>query len=205
MAVDTKGGFGEIMSMVRGFQVAKMLMVAVDLGVFDFLEEPRSAVEAAAKLRTDERATGIFLNGLAALGVITKGVDYFQNSEAASRYLVRGKDGYRGTIIAHMHHTWKRGWNELETTIYEGLRDESRGRFFDALENLLDDVKQAIGIKVNTMVPVRVPDFPGEPGNNGHRGGLIKMPIPPYREPELPDELTLHKDPPLGFDPSAWR
>jgi SAM-dependent methyltransferase len=112
--------FDDLMKMSRGFQAAKILMVAVDLGVFDFLEEPRSAVEAAAKLRTDERATGIFLNGLAALGVITKGVDYFQNSEAASRYLVRGKAGYRGTIIAHMHHTWKRGWNELETTIYEG-------------------------------------------------------------------------------------
>ena len=43
MALDPKGGFDQIMSMTRGFQVAKMLMVAVDLGLFDFLVEPRRA------------------------------------------------------------------------------------------------------------------------------------------------------------------
>ena len=41
MALDPKGGFDQIMSMTRGFQVAKMLMVAVDLGLFDFLVEPK--------------------------------------------------------------------------------------------------------------------------------------------------------------------
>jgi len=36
----------------------------VDLGLFDFLVEPKSAVETAAWLKADPRATGIFLNGL---------------------------------------------------------------------------------------------------------------------------------------------
>ena len=53
MALDPKGGFDQIMSMARGFQVAKMLMVAVDLGLFDFLAEPRSAVETAAWLKAE--------------------------------------------------------------------------------------------------------------------------------------------------------
>ncbi len=35
--------------------------------------EPHSAVEAAAWLQADDRAVGIFLNGLAALGLLTKG------------------------------------------------------------------------------------------------------------------------------------
>ena len=74
MALDPKGGFDQIMSMARGFQVAKMLMVAVDLGLFDFLEEPKSAVETAAWLKADPRATGIFLNGLAALGLVARGI-----------------------------------------------------------------------------------------------------------------------------------
>ena len=73
MALDPKGGFDQIMSMTRGFQVAKMLMVAVDLGLFDFLVEPKSAVETAVWLKADPRATGIFLNGLAALGLVEKG------------------------------------------------------------------------------------------------------------------------------------
>ncbi len=120
MTLDPEGGFDQIMAMGRGFQAAKMLSVAVDLAVFDFLEEPHSAVEAAAWLRADDRAVGIFLNGLAALGLLTKGVDYFQNSKPASRFLVRGKEDYRGAIITHMWHTWERGWNDLKNTILVG-------------------------------------------------------------------------------------
>lgn len=113
-------GFQQLMSMARGFQAAKMLMAAVDLAVFDFLEEPRSAAEIAARLKADDRATGIFLNGLAALGLVVKGIDYFHNSEPASRYLVQGKDNYRGAIIKHMEHTWNRGWQDLKQTVLLG-------------------------------------------------------------------------------------
>jgi SAM-dependent methyltransferase len=120
MALDPKGGFDQIMSMARGFQVAKMLMVAVDLDLFDFLTEPKSAVETAAWLRADHRATGIFLNGLAALGLVDKGGDNFKNSELATRYLVQGLENYRGAIIKHMEHTWKRGWEDLKDTVLVG-------------------------------------------------------------------------------------
>jgi hypothetical protein len=113
------GSFDDLMKMARGFQAAKLLMVAVDLAVFDFLEEPRSAAEAAAWVKADERAAGIFLNGLTALGLLKKGVDYFHNREAASRYLVRGKEEYRGAIIKHLHHTL-RGWSQLESTLHLG-------------------------------------------------------------------------------------
>ena len=107
------------MKMARGFQAAKMLAVAVDLNLFDFLEEPRSAPEAAAWAKADERAMGIFLNGLAALGLLEKGVDFFHNREAASRFLVRGKEEYRGAIISHIHHTM-RGWANLGQTVLIG-------------------------------------------------------------------------------------
>jgi SAM-dependent methyltransferase len=120
MAMDPKGGFGQIMSMVRGFQVAKMLMVAVDLGVFDFLAEPKSAVQTAAWLKADPRATGIFLNGLVGLELLDKNGDNFKNSELASRYLVRGSENYRGAIVKHIEHTWDRGWNDLKETVRVG-------------------------------------------------------------------------------------
>ena len=125
MPVSPGGDFQELMAMARGFQTAKMLMAAVDLAVFDFLEEPRSAVEAASWLKANDRAVGIFLNGLAALGLLVKEVDYFKNSEIASRFLVRGKDDYRGAIIKHMEHTWDRGWNDLQNTVLVGRPAEA--------------------------------------------------------------------------------
>ena len=120
MTLDPEGGFEQLMAMGRGFQAAKMLNVAVELAVFEFLEEPRSAVEAAAWLKADERAVGIFLNGLTALGLLVKGVDYFQNSKLASRFLVRERDDYRGAILIHMADTWDRGWNDLKNTVLVG-------------------------------------------------------------------------------------
>jgi hypothetical protein len=135
MPLNPEGGFDELLAMGRGFQAAKMLSVAVDLAVFDFLEEPRSAVEAAAWLKADDRATGIFLNGLAALGLLVKGVDYFHNSKIASRFLVRGKEDYRGAILTHMQHTWDRGWNELKNTVLSGRpREEQPEKWVDAQE-----------------------------------------------------------------------
>ncbi len=133
MPLDPKGAFDELLAMARGFQAARMLMVAVDLAVFDFLEEPHSAVEAAAWLKADQRAVGIFLNGLAALGLLVKGVDYFRNRDLASRYLVRGKDDYRGAIIKHMEHTWGRGWNDLQHTVLTGRpREADPEKWLDA-------------------------------------------------------------------------
>jgi predicted O-methyltransferase YrrM len=120
MPLDPEGGFDQIMNMARGFQVAKMLMVAVDLGLFDFLTEPRSAEETAAWLKADARAAGIFLNGLVGQGVLVKTGDSFRNSELASRYLVRGSENYRGAIVKHIEHTWKRGWQDLKETVLMG-------------------------------------------------------------------------------------
>jgi hypothetical protein len=120
MASSSEGGFGQIMAMARGFQVAKMLMVAVDLNLFDFLTQPRSAGETAAWLKADPRATGIFLNGLVGQGVLVKEADSYRNSELASRFLVQGTENYRGAIVKHIEHTWKRGWEDLKETVLVG-------------------------------------------------------------------------------------
>jgi SAM-dependent methyltransferase len=109
----------ELMKIARGFQTAKVLMVATDLGLFDYLEHPCTAAKAAAQVKADLRAVGILLNALAAMGLVIKEGERFRNGELASRYLVRGKDDYRGAIIRHMKHTWL-GWTELGQTVVTG-------------------------------------------------------------------------------------
>jgi predicted O-methyltransferase YrrM len=179
MALDPQGGFDQIMSMARGFQAAKMLMVAVDLDLFDFLEEPRSAVETAAWLKADARATGIFLNGLAALGLLVKGVDYFKNSEPVSRYLVQGTDNYRGAIIKHMEHTWGRGWDDLKDTVLIGhppavdpekwvdarpQRDEAEVRaFIWGMHAIARDLAPKVAAKLDLSRVLRLLDLGGGP------------------------------------------
>jgi hypothetical protein len=179
MALDPQGGFDQIMSMARGFQAAKMLMVAVDLGLFDFLEEPKSAGETAAWLKADARATGIFLNGLAALGLLDKGVDYFKNRELVSRYLVQGNEQYRGAIIRHMEHTWGRGWDDLKDTILIGhppavdpekwvdarpQRDEAEVRaFIGGMHAIARDLAPKVAAKLDLAGVRRLLDLGGGP------------------------------------------
>jgi SAM-dependent methyltransferase len=177
--MDPKGGFEQIMSMVRGFQVAKMLMVAVDLGLFDFLTEPKSAVETAARLHASPRATGIFLNGLAALGLVDKGVDTFENRDLASRYLVRGSENYRGAIVKHIEHTWDRGWNDLKETVLAGHppevetekwvdgrpeRDEASVRaFIWGMHAIARDLAPTVAAKLDLKPVRRLLDLGGGP------------------------------------------
>ena len=179
MPLDPAGGFDQLMAMARGFQAAKMLMAAVDLAIFDFLQEPRSAPEAAAWLQADGRATAIFLNGLAALGLLTKGVDYFHNSELASRYLVQDREDYRGAIIKHMEHTWTRGWNDLQTTVLTGHpqeaepekwvvaqeeRDEAEVRaFICGMDAIARDLAPKVAAKLDLKGVRRLLDLGGGP------------------------------------------
>jgi ubiquinone/menaquinone biosynthesis C-methylase UbiE len=179
MSASGENDFGQLMSMARGFQASKMLMVAVDLRVFDFLEEPRSAVEVAAYIKADARATGIFLNGLAALGLVVKGVDYFHNGEAASQYLVHGKDNYRGAIFSHIHHTM-RGWSDLGATIAGGHppeidpekwvdarpeRDEAEvGDFIWGMHALARDLAPQAAAKLDLASAGHLLDLGGGPG-----------------------------------------
>ncbi len=126
--------FQELMNLVRGFRPAKIIMVATDLEMFNHLEEWQTAEEIAARVEAHPRAAGIILNALAALEVVIKEGDRFRNGELASRYLVRGKDEYRGAIVRHMHHTWW-GWSELEETVKRGYADMSKSeRWLDRVE-----------------------------------------------------------------------
>ncbi|MFZ5448499.1 MAG: methyltransferase [Thermodesulfobacteriota bacterium] len=203
MTLDPKGGFDQLLAMARGFQASKMLMVAVDLGLFDFLEEPRSAVETAAWLKADARATGIFLNGLAALGLLVKGVDYFKNSEPASRFLVQGQESYRGAIIKHMEHTWGRGWDDLKETVLVGRpaeadpekwvdarpqRDEAEIRaFIWGMHAIARDLAPTVAAKLDLKGVRRLLDLGGGPAtyaiifaqaNPGLNATVFDLPMP---------------------------
>jgi len=134
MTKPSGGDFQELMNLVRGFRPAKIIMVATDLEMFNHLEEWHTAEEIAARVEAHPRAAGIILNALAALEVVKKDGDRFRNGELSSRYLVRGKEDYRGAIVRHMYHTWW-GWSELEETVKRGYADMGRSeRWLDRVE-----------------------------------------------------------------------
>ncbi len=115
-----KKDFEYLMQVVGGFQGAKILMVACELDLFDHLPSPgKSAVDLAASLGVDSRAASIFMDSLAALGLLEKKNGKYSNSPLAATYLVKESPGYRGHILKHMARFWD-SWSQLAQVIKQG-------------------------------------------------------------------------------------
>ncbi len=98
----------------------KIVATAVKLDLFTALDEgPHAAAAIARRYRGDTRAFEILLNALVALGLLRKRGGAYANSEAAGRYLVRGRAGYRGDQLVVDDLFWGL-WGRLEETLMTG-------------------------------------------------------------------------------------
>jgi ubiquinone/menaquinone biosynthesis C-methylase UbiE len=112
--------FRDLMRLVHGFESAKILLVANDLGLFQRLGEERLAVDVAGELGVNPRALDLLMNALTALGLLEKSAAGFRNAPVAAAYLA--DDSYRGHIFRHIHHCWE-SWNDLAGVVRRGGPD----------------------------------------------------------------------------------
>ena len=85
------------------------IVVAAEVGVFDALaDEPSTITALASRLGFDERATGILLRLLTALGLLTLRLDRFHVSSEASLYLRSSSPWYWGPMLAVGVSEWHR-------------------------------------------------------------------------------------------------
>jgi hypothetical protein len=106
---------------------------------------------------------------------------------------------------------------QMDRTVFEGLQDQHRGMFFQALENVLEEIQRAVGFKLNSKLDAgRKPDkekgyangdYRGEehlqsgspaptPTGNGGEPPLITKPIPLYSQKddrEISEFLRIHR------------
>jgi len=80
---------------------AKLLMSGIELKVFNQLSEPKSAEEVAKEFGGHCRNTMLFLNGLAACGLIEKHNGLYWNAPIAQAFLVEGSPIYLGEGFVH--------------------------------------------------------------------------------------------------------
>jgi len=85
------------------------IVAADEAGVFVALDEqPATIGELAARLDFDERATGVLLRLLTAVGVLTQRLGRFQLTDEARIYLVRSKPFYWGHMMQVAVSDWHR-------------------------------------------------------------------------------------------------
>lgn len=109
----------KIERMARGFQSSRIVLTAVELRLFNALEDSeRDAAALAKSLKTDPRATTRLLDALCALGLLEKREGKYRNAPAASACLVEGKPGYLGGLD-HAIHLWDT-WSHLTESVRQG-------------------------------------------------------------------------------------
>ena len=108
-----------------GFWASKILLSAVELGLFSQLSDgPRSGPQLQAALGLHPRATYDFLDSLVALGLIDRAGSgesgLYSNTPAASRFLVRASPQYIGGILEMANARLYRFWADLTPALKTG-------------------------------------------------------------------------------------
>lgn len=135
---------GSIRELAVGFQASRVVLTAFELDVFTAIAGgAQTSSDVAAIAGADPRAVDRLLNALAALDLLHKYDDRFENTPATARFLVRGMPEYMSGL-SHTVHLWD-SWSGLTTTvrngapqIREGINDRGEAwlaAFIDAMHN----------------------------------------------------------------------
>ncbi len=112
--------FQELNRISSGYSLSRILQVAVRVGIFDKIHSNGSTSQDITEtIKTNHRATGLFLNALVALGFLIKKEGKFFNTEIAKKYLLKESSEYFGGMILFEHLLWNI-WEGLEESIKSG-------------------------------------------------------------------------------------
>jgi (2Fe-2S) ferredoxin/predicted O-methyltransferase YrrM len=104
---------------IRGFMESRAILTALELDLFTALGEGSTAEEVGKKTGGNPRATGMLMNALASLGLLTKQDDVFRNTAVSARYFVAGSKDNAQPALMHIAHLWHR-WSTLTDCVRAG-------------------------------------------------------------------------------------
>lgn len=99
----------DLAQLIRGFQESRVVLTAIELDVFTAAGDGATATEIAKTIGGDERATGMLLNALAAMGLLVKKEGTFSTTPVSKRFFsAAGQNDQRAATMhsANLWHTW---------------------------------------------------------------------------------------------------
>jgi 2-polyprenyl-3-methyl-5-hydroxy-6-metoxy-1,4-benzoquinol methylase len=116
-------GYLRFMRLSSGFRESKIILAANEFDLFTVLSGKQlRSDEAAEKIQANVRALAVIMDALTAMGFLIKENDFYHNSDAAEKFLVKGKPDYKGDFLKFINGSWKH-WGNLEETIRTGSAD----------------------------------------------------------------------------------
>ncbi len=112
--------FTELMRLAGGHVEARLTQTALELAIFDALENSAATAEAVAnRLKLEPMATELLLNSLASLELLRKQEECFSLTAAAAKYLLKSSPQYLGAMIRFESSLWS-CWEKLPEAIRSG-------------------------------------------------------------------------------------
>ena len=163
---------GQLLSTSSAYWRGCTLQSSVRLKVFSKLAHgPQSGQELAVAMASNEPATILLLDALAAMGLLHKDDENYQNSPESQKFLVHSSPSYMGHIILHHHHLLD-GWAQLDQVIQTGEpvqkrsfgQEAERESFLMGMLNLAMQVAPHLAEQIDLSGKTRLLDLGGGPG-----------------------------------------
>ncbi len=152
---------------LSSFMPARIVLTANNYRIFDHLGgSGKTAASLSRDLKSDERATELVLNSLVSLGLLKKINNRYSNAPVSARYLVKGKPGYQGDILAHYSVLWD-NWSGLDTVLKTGRplrRSHDHESFILGMHNLASLKEKDVIRGLDLRGVRRLLDLGGGPG-----------------------------------------
>jgi ubiquinone/menaquinone biosynthesis C-methylase UbiE len=109
------------MEMVWDFSHPIMAEAALHLGVFDAMDEGAKTIEQIReRTKSSKRGIAALLDGLVAIGLISRRGEQFKLAPDTAAFLVHGKPAFSGGLLKHVSRQLISGWMNLAEVVRTG-------------------------------------------------------------------------------------
>jgi len=134
------GNPAELMEVVNGFRLSRIILTAYELRIFDHLSgRSSSSAGVASLINADPRATDRIMNVIVSLGLLDKKQGIFSNTAFAEKFLVSSSPDFLGGL-GHTTDLWRK-WGTLTAVIRKGsaldLEDNFNSRGTNWIESFI--------------------------------------------------------------------
>ncbi|MDD1690590.1 MAG: acetylserotonin O-methyltransferase [Methanoregula sp.] len=123
---------GKLQELAHAVETYRIVATAVELGVFDALDEPKTSDELADRLGLQKKITGKFCNALVASGFMQQIDGHFAPTDSSRAFFRKKSPFYQGNLINLWNTTRNDRWSHLSEIIRngpEGYEDGLHGVF----------------------------------------------------------------------------
>jgi len=111
--------FDDLNAAIRGYQVSRVLLTAIELDLFSAVRGGAPAAAVARRCGTDPNATGLLLNALVALGYLERRGESYENTAVTSHYLTADTADDARAALRHNLSLWET-WSGLTDVVRSG-------------------------------------------------------------------------------------